>query len=112
VLAIGAMRYAFVVAGWALPWLRGQLPPRYWRKVVAAAQGIMLTVAASDLLPAPLTTLVAVAALAMLVESFGHDVLWLWHRRTVRYPYAEVSIRMSARPRVPSTAKKVSSAAS
>jgi phosphatidylglycerophosphate synthase len=82
VLAIGAMRYAFVAAGWAQPWLRGQLPPRYWRKVVAAAQGVLLTVVAADLLPRWLTLLVALSALAMLVESFGHDVLWLWHRRT------------------------------
>ena len=38
VLAIGAARYAFVAAGWLLPWLRGPLPPRYWRKVVAASR--------------------------------------------------------------------------
>ncbi|HEY2672656.1 MAG TPA: CDP-alcohol phosphatidyltransferase family protein, partial [Rugosimonospora sp.] len=42
VLAIGAMRYAFLVAVWVLPWMRGTLPPRYWRKVVAATQGIVL----------------------------------------------------------------------
>src|SRR3977135_199501 len=51
VLAIGFMRYAFVVAGWFLPWFRRTLPPRYWRKVVTAFQGIALTVAASGLLP-------------------------------------------------------------
>ena len=51
VLAIGVARYAFVVAGWLLPWLREPLPPRYWRKVVAAIQGIVLTVAAADVLP-------------------------------------------------------------
>ena len=39
VLAIGIARYAFVAAGWLLPWLRGPLPPRYWRKVVAASSG-------------------------------------------------------------------------
>uniref|UniRef100_UPI001F190D52 CDP-alcohol phosphatidyltransferase family protein n=1 Tax=Agromyces humi TaxID=1766800 RepID=UPI001F190D52 len=51
VLAIGLMRYAFVAAGWMLPWLRGRLPYRYWRKVVTAAQGIALTLAASGLIP-------------------------------------------------------------
>jgi hypothetical protein len=61
VLAIGAMRYVFVVAGWALPWLREPLPPRYWRKVVAAIQGIVLVCAAADVLPATLT----VAAVAV-----------------------------------------------
>ncbi len=46
VLAIGAARYLFLVAGWLLPWMRAPLPPRYWRKAVAAIQGITLTVAA------------------------------------------------------------------
>ena len=47
VLAIGAARYALLLAGWLIPWLAAPLPPRYWRKVVAAVQGIVLTVAAS-----------------------------------------------------------------
>ncbi|MFC5924385.1 CDP-alcohol phosphatidyltransferase family protein [Micromonospora vulcania] len=81
VLAIGAMRYAFVAASVVLPWLSGSLPPRYWRKVVAAAQGVLLTVAAAQVLPGPWTMLVLVAALALLVESFGRDVAWLWRRR-------------------------------
>ncbi|WP_405432087.1 CDP-alcohol phosphatidyltransferase family protein [Micromonospora sp. NBC_00617] len=81
VLAIGAMRYAFVAASAVLPWLRGTLPPRYWRKVVAAAQGVLLTVAAARVLPEPWTTVVLVTALALLVESFGRDVAWLWRRR-------------------------------
>src|SRR5450755_3115049 len=47
VLVIGAARYALLLAGWLIPWLAAPLPPRYWRKVVAAVQGIVLTVAAS-----------------------------------------------------------------
>lgn len=76
VLAIGLMRYVFVAAGWMLPWLRLQLPPRPWRKVVTAVQGIALTLAASGLVPELAGVLVGVA-LAMLVESFGRDMLWL-----------------------------------
>src|SRR4051794_9157764 len=38
VLAIGAARYLFLAAEWRLPWMRAPLPPRRWRKVVAAAQ--------------------------------------------------------------------------
>jgi phosphatidylglycerophosphate synthase len=80
VLVIGVLRYAFAVAGWAVPWLQDQLPDRYWRKVVAAVQGIVLTVAASGV--APEATYVAlVVALALLVESFGRDMLWLWLHR-------------------------------
>jgi phosphatidylglycerophosphate synthase len=76
VLAIGLMRYAFVAAGWMFPWLRRQLPFRYWRKVVTAVQGIALTIAVTGLLPGVDSVLVAIA-LALLVESFGRDVLWL-----------------------------------
>lgn len=77
VLAIGAARYLFMVAGWLLPWMRAQLPPRYWRKTVAAIQGITLTVAAADVLPRRVTEVALVIALAVLTESFGRDVWWL-----------------------------------
>jgi phosphatidylglycerophosphate synthase len=87
VLAIGLMRYAFVVAGWMLPWLRRRLPYRYWRKVVTAAQGIALTLAASGLIPA-FAGLVVGLALVLLLESFGRDVVWLALRS--RVPRVEV----------------------
>ena len=54
------------------------MPPRYWRKVVAAVQGIVLTVAAAEVLPDPLTLVPLVVALALLAESFGREVWWLW----------------------------------
>jgi phosphatidylglycerophosphate synthase len=85
VLAIGLMRYAYVAAGWLLPWMRGTLPPRYWRKVVTAATGIALTVAASALLPPWGNTVIVLIALALLVESFGRDVIWLFRRRRAAY---------------------------
>jgi phosphatidylglycerophosphate synthase len=82
VLAIGAARYAFFAAGWALPWMRAQLPPRYWRKVVAATQGVVLTIAAAGVLPRALGQAGVAVALALLAESFGRDTWWLWrHRR-------------------------------
>ena len=85
VLAIGGMRYAFVVATWVLPWMRGTLPPRYWRKVVAATQGVVLVVAAAGVAPRPVILTALVGALVLLVESFGRDVGWLWlHRTAVR----------------------------
>jgi phosphatidylglycerophosphate synthase len=80
VLVIGVLRYAFAVAGWAVPWLQDQLPDRYWRKVVAAVQGIVLTVAASGV-AAEATYVALVVGLALLAESFGRDVLWLWLHR-------------------------------
>ncbi|WP_435829705.1 CDP-alcohol phosphatidyltransferase family protein [Micromonospora costi] len=102
VLAIGGMRYAFVVAGWALPWMRGTLPPRLWRKVVAATQGVVL--AAAVLLPATPAALLVAAALVLLVESFGRDVLWLWRHRPPRHrpaalPARPVAVAASTPPR-------------
>jgi len=82
VLLVGAMRYLFVAAMWVLPWMRATLPPRYWRKVVAATQGIVLVAAASGVLPRPVVLVGLVGALVLLVESFGRDVLWLWRHRT------------------------------
>ena len=80
VLAIGLMRYAFVVAGWIFPWMNRPLPFRYWRKVVTAVQGIALAVALAGLLPVVDAVVVAIA-LALLVESFGRDTVWLVVRR-------------------------------
>ncbi len=89
VLAIGAARYAFLVAGYVLPWMRAPLPPRYWRKVVCATQGIVLTVAAAQELPSSLTDAALLVALALLAESFGRDVWWSWSHREVAAAGAE-----------------------
>jgi hypothetical protein len=77
VLAIGLARYVLGAAGWLLPWLTPPPPPRHWRKVVAAIQGIVLTVAAADILPRTLVVAALVVALGLLTESFGRDVWWL-----------------------------------
>ncbi len=87
VLPIGLARYLFLAAGRIRPWLRRPLPARYWRKPVAAVQAIVLTVAVADILPGAVTDVALAVALALLVESFGHDVWWLWHtERAVRRP--------------------------
>jgi phosphatidylglycerophosphate synthase len=77
VLAIGVARYAFLIAGWPLPWMRAELPPRFWRKVVAATQGMVLAVAAAHILPRDVTQAALITALVLLAESFGRDVWWL-----------------------------------
>ncbi|MGZ4413519.1 MAG: CDP-alcohol phosphatidyltransferase family protein [Gaiellaceae bacterium] len=82
VVAIGAARYAFYAAGWSFAWMRAPLPRRDWRKTVTASQGVALTLAAAEILPLPATRAILAVALALLAESFGRDVWWLWrHRR-------------------------------
>jgi phosphatidylglycerophosphate synthase len=106
VLTIGGMRYAFVAASWVLPWMRGSLPPRYWRKVVAATQGIALVVVAAGVLPRLLAAAAALAALALLVESFGRDVGWLWQCRPLRPAHRLTVATHRAQPRPVAVAGK------
>ena len=93
VLVIGAARYALLLAGWLIPWLAAPLPPRYWRKVVAAVQGIVLTVAASGLVDRRTGMIAVAAALLLLAESFGHDVIWLY--RTGAGPRTRLALRLA-----------------
>jgi phosphatidylglycerophosphate synthase len=81
VLAIGLMRYVFVAASWAMPWLTAPLYPSMARKTVAAVQGVVLVVAVSGLLPLAATFALVAVALTALVWSFGRDVVWLARHR-------------------------------
>jgi phosphatidylglycerophosphate synthase len=78
VLAIGLARYVFLAARWVLPRLSGSAPPRRWCKVVAAVQGVVLTLAVADVLPLGAEKLALAIALAMLTESFGREASELW----------------------------------
>ena len=91
VLAIGAARYAFLAAGYLLPWLRAPLPPRHWRKVVCATQGIVLTIVAAGVLPATVADAALGVALVLLAESFGRDVWWSWSHRQEEAPRSQTT---------------------
>jgi phosphatidylglycerophosphate synthase len=77
VLASGLLRYAFVVAGSAVVWLRRPLPPSQRRKAVAVVQVVALIVSVAPFVPTPLAGLAAAGGLGALIVSFGLDVLWL-----------------------------------
>jgi phosphatidylglycerophosphate synthase len=84
VLLIGAARYLLLAAGALWPWLRHETPPRYWAKIVAATQGLVLTAVVAGVLPRPVALLLTAAALALLSESFGRQVLSLRGQRLER----------------------------
>ena len=86
VLVIGIARYALWVAARLLPWLREAVPTRPWAKVVAAVQGVVLTVAAAGVLPGTVTTVLLAGALGLLAESFAHQVWWLRTHRDAPVP--------------------------
>jgi phosphatidylglycerophosphate synthase len=77
VLLCGMMRYAFVVAGWLLPWLARPLQSTRRGKTVAVGQLFGLSVALAPIVPAPLGAAAAAITLAALVWSFAIDVRWL-----------------------------------
>lgn len=95
-LALGLVRYVFGAAGAVLPWLRDELPPRYWRKVVTATAGVALVAGTAGVLGDRVTMLLLVLAAALLAESFGRDVLWLWRHRRRRHDGATRAARAAA----------------
>ena len=77
VLAAGLLRYAFVAAGWARPWLSAALPPSRRRQAVCVVQIVSLLGALVPLVVPPWSGALALAGLAALVGSFAVDVGWL-----------------------------------
>jgi phosphatidylglycerophosphate synthase len=81
IVLAGLLRYAFVAAGWALPWMRADLPPSRRRQTACVAQIVALIVALIPGLPTGTATSVSAVGLALLACSFAADVQWLFVRR-------------------------------
>lgn len=82
VLASGIMRYAFVAAGWLLPWMAGPLTPTRRGKTTAILQVVAFGAALAPIVRPPVSAVVAAGAVATLAWSFGVDVLRLWRQRS------------------------------
>jgi len=81
ILAAGLLRYAFVAAGWLLPWMAGHLTPTRRAKTVAVLSLVGLSLALAPFVARPLSTRVAAVTLAALAWSFALDVRRLWRQR-------------------------------
>jgi phosphatidylglycerophosphate synthase len=81
VLLSGLLRYVFVAAGSAAPWLRGQLPPSRRRQAICVVQITGLTMALVPAIEPAMSALISAIALAALCYSFLIDTVWLWNRR-------------------------------
>jgi phosphatidylglycerophosphate synthase len=81
VLLLGGMRYLFVLASFALPWLAQPLPQRFRRKLVCVLQIGALVVMLAPLFTPPLSQWIALVALGLLTWSFALDVIWLARRK-------------------------------
>lgn len=92
VLAIGLLRYGFVVAGLVQPWLQAPLAPSYRRKAICVQQGVTLLVCLLPPVAPALAGALGALALAALVLSFALDVRrlarrhWLARRRETTSP--------------------------
>ncbi|NOT26445.1 MAG: CDP-alcohol phosphatidyltransferase family protein [Acidobacteria bacterium] len=80
VLMCGLMRYAFVAAGWLLPWLARPLRSTRRGKTVAVLQFVGLGVALAPVTPVWISVPLAAATLVALAWSFAIDVIWLRRR--------------------------------
>jgi len=77
VLAIGGLRYAFVMAWFFWPHLSADLPESNRRKVVCVVQVLALTICLVPVVSPLLGFLVEGGALAALCFSFVVDIVWL-----------------------------------
>ncbi|MCQ9372883.1 CDP-alcohol phosphatidyltransferase family protein [Methyloversatilis sp. XJ19-13] len=82
VLAIGAMRYAFVAAMPVWRWLDRPLPDSLRRKTVCVVQVACLLVCLLPAVDARTTAALLGSALLALATSFFIDIRWLYRRRT------------------------------
>jgi phosphatidylglycerophosphate synthase len=80
VLASGLLRYAFVAAGWVLPWMNAALPPSRRRQTICVVQVVALILVVAPIVIPPVSAAIAAVALFALVCSFLVDTLWLHAR--------------------------------
>lgn len=80
VLLGGLLRYAFVAAGWLLPWMARPLSPTNRAKTIAVCHVVGLIVAISPIVPTPLSAVAVATTLAALCWSFAVDVRRMWRK--------------------------------
>lgn len=84
VLALGLMRYLFVIASFAVVALQSDLFPSFRRKVVCVVQLSALCALLCPWVQAPETIAIGGFAVITLLASFARDVVWLLQHGPVR----------------------------
>ena len=74
----GLLRYAFVAAGWLLPWMAQPLRPTRRGKVITIVHMVALSVGLAPFVPAPLSRTAIALTVIALVWSFAVDIGRLW----------------------------------
>jgi phosphatidylglycerophosphate synthase len=78
IVAAGLLRYAFVGAGWVLPWMRQPLPTTVRGKLICVVQIAGLGLALLPGIAPPASSTIAAISFAALCWSFFIDTLWLY----------------------------------
>lgn len=81
VLLLGSMRYLFLAAAVAWPWLMATLPERFSRKAICVIQIAVLISLLAPIISGPVSWTLAAIATVLLIYSFGRDVIWLARHR-------------------------------
>ena len=81
VIALGLLRYGFLLAGRLIPKLARPLPPSQRRRVVCGLQVAALGLILAPPVAPPASEALAAAAFAALAWSFAADVAWLLRQR-------------------------------
>jgi hypothetical protein len=76
------MRYLFLAAAVFFPWLMAPLPERFSRKAICVTQIGILIALLAPVIEGPLSWTLAAIGTALLVYSFGRDVVWLSRHRS------------------------------
>lgn len=74
----GLLRYAFVAAGWLMPWLAQPLRPTRRGRVITIVHMTTLSIGLAPFIPVPLSATSLAITTAALVWSFAVDIGRLW----------------------------------
>lgn len=85
IMAIGAMRYLFMIASWRWSWLGAELPVSYRRKTLCVWQVATLMTCLLPWVAPPWSNLLLALALILLAFSFVMDIGHLYRRASARH---------------------------
>jgi hypothetical protein len=80
IVTAGLLRYAFVAAGWFLPWMKGSLTVTLRGRAICVVQIAALIGAMAPVVSPRVAAIVAGVGLLALVCSFAIDTWWLWQQ--------------------------------
>jgi phosphatidylglycerophosphate synthase len=82
----GVLRYAFVAAGWRLPWMAAELRPTLRGRVITIVHMTTVSIALAPFVPATVSMVATALSTAALVWSFAVDTGRLWRGEGAMMP--------------------------